>query len=121
MGNMREVTRQLRVQQWLGIIHDRAQSGMTVKDYCIKNGLSRDSFFYWARIIKDQALQELPDRKFVELPAVCEYDSASKPQAALATDTSSLIININGINITVTETTSSSLLTKTLEVVKNVP
>lgn len=121
MGTMREVTRQLKIQQWLGIIHDRVQSGMTIIDYCRKNGLSRDAYFYWAKIIKEQALQELPGRKFVELPAVCQNEMIPEtPDNLSADNASSLLINVNGINITVTETTSSSLLARTLEVVKNV-
>ena len=121
MGNMQEVTRQLRIQQWMGIIHDRAQSGMTVKDYCRKNGLSRDSYFYWAKIIKEQAIQELPGRKFVELPAVCQNEIIQEMPNNLSEDTApSLLINVNGISITVTESTTSSLLARTLEVVKNV-
>ena len=120
MSKTREATRQFRIRQWTQIIHDRAQSGMTIKAYCKKNNLSRDSYFYWARIIKEQAVKELAvaGQRFVELPvgqAAGIPSIYSDPEPELSV----LQLSIGQIQITVNEKTSAALLSRTLEVVRN--
>lgn len=56
--NPHEVKRKLSIQQWRQIIQDRQNSGLTVDDYCKKNNLSRHAYFYWLRIIRQQAIDE---------------------------------------------------------------
>lgn len=117
--NTREATRQFRIQQWTQIIHDRAESGMTIKDYCKKNNLGRDAYFYWAKIIKEEALKNLPQQQFVELPL---SQTSDLPQVARSTPvfTAELKLQIKDVSITVTDATSPALLARTLEVVNNV-
>ena len=40
------------------IIQDRNQSGLSVKDYCAQHQLSRDSYYYWLRKVKETLLTE---------------------------------------------------------------
>ena len=120
MSKTREATRRFRIQQWSQIIHDRVQSGMTIKEYCRKNQLSRDAYFYWARIIKEQAITELTvtEQQFVELPASRE-DIAPTIYPGSGSEYSELLLTVGQVQITVTEKTSSDLLSRTLEVVRN--
>lgn len=50
--DVRSTKRKLCIQQWQEIIRDRNNSGLTVDEYCNQNGLSRNSYFYWLRIIR---------------------------------------------------------------------
>ena len=50
--DVRKAKRALNNQQWKAIIEDRNSSGLTVAEYCRQNALSRDSYFYWLRIIR---------------------------------------------------------------------
>ena len=52
MNIAKEATRQFRIQQWAKIIQDKNQSGLTVKEYCEKNNLTRDTYFYWVFLAK---------------------------------------------------------------------
>jgi hypothetical protein len=38
------VTTKVRLERWTRIIQDRINSGLTVKDYCIKNNVSGDAY-----------------------------------------------------------------------------
>ena len=116
MGGIREATRQFRIQQWTKIIHDRAESGMTIKDYCNQNNLSRDAYFYWAKVIKEEALKNLPAQQFVEVPAVQDLPQVSQTAPAYTTE---LKLQIKDVSITVTDSTSPALLSRTLEVIRN--
>ena len=54
----RAATRQIRIRQWQEIFHDRRESGMTVKDYCQKHGITKDSYYYWQRVAREAAISE---------------------------------------------------------------
>lgn len=115
---IREATRQFRIQEWTKIIQDRMQSGLSVVEYCRQNKLSRDAYFYWAKIIKEQALKNLPEPRFVEMPAA--VPAQGTPYALPGISSSSeLAIEISGVKITVTDSTSPQLLARTLEVIRN--
>ena len=65
------VTREVRLRQWREIIHARQESGLTVKDYCESHGITKDSYYYWQRLVREAAIAEagpmfaelLPDRQ----------------------------------------------------------
>lgn len=54
----RKATRQFRLQQWQNIFHERAESGLTVKDYCRSHGISKDSYYYWLKVAREAAIAE---------------------------------------------------------------
>ena len=116
MSGLRDATRQFRIQQWTKIIHDRAESGMSIKDYCKQHNFSRDAYFYWAKIIKEEALKNLPAQQFVEVPAVQDLPQVSQTAPTFTTE---LKLQIKDVSITVTDSTSPSLLSRTLEVLRN--
>lgn len=49
----RAETRRICLAQWNKIFSDRASSGLSVKDYCAQNNISRDSYFYWQNIARN--------------------------------------------------------------------
>jgi len=55
--DIRKAKQALNIQQWKAIIEDRNGSGLIVAEYCRQNVLSRDSYFYWLRIIRKKNLQ----------------------------------------------------------------
>lgn len=53
---------------WRERLADAAQSGLSVKEWCSRNGFSIDQYYYWKRRLPDPSggpavLQERPDRK----------------------------------------------------------
>ncbi|MBR3400880.1 MAG: IS66 family insertion sequence element accessory protein TnpB [Parasporobacterium sp.] len=116
MNIAKEATRQFRIQQWAKIIQDKNQSGLTVKEYCEKNNLTRDTYFYWAKIVKEDALRSLPVQRFVELPSAPVPASVTPDPAAVPSE---LRIQIRDVSVIVTDSTSPALLSRTLGVIRN--
>lgn len=95
---------------------------MTVDAYCKQNDLSRHAYFYWLRIIREEALEQSAASGFVELnlPTDAGSETSVVPTIlAEKAESSPLILSINGITIQVTESTSSALLARTIGVIKN--
>ena len=55
MSDIRAVKRNISMQRWAAIIADRNTTGLTVREYCIRNNLSRNSYFYWLRQLRQEA------------------------------------------------------------------
>ena len=120
--DIRSVKRNYSIQQWKSIIQDRNNSGMTVDTYCKQNGLSRHAYFYWLRIIREEALEQSSTSGFVELNLPADAGSETSMVTAIPAEkakSSQLILSLNGITIQVTESTSSALLARTIGVIKN--
>ncbi len=67
--NIAQVTHQAKLDRWTGILKEQNSSGLSVKDWCSQNGISRDQFFYWKRKLKESVLESaLPDIVPVTLP-----------------------------------------------------
>lgn len=47
------------MQQWRKYLKERADSNLTVKDYCEKHGLNIKSYYYWQKIIRNEAGKSL--------------------------------------------------------------
>lgn len=75
--------RNYNIQQWKTIIQDRNNTNLRADEYCKQNGLSRNSYFYWLRIIRDEVLEQSSESGFVELSLPTETDSGSHPITAV--------------------------------------
>ena len=118
MNNTKLATTKLRLQHWAQIFHDRANSGMNVKEYCAAQCLSKDAYYYWLRKVKNAAL-ESAGIDFVELDKSSYDTSRCDPQNTEPCFTAEAIVSIGGVNISVNSTTSKALITSILEAVKN--
>ena len=56
-GNVRDMEKE---QYWREIVRGAGQSGMSVREYCLRHGLKESQFHWWQRTLKDRAL-ESPD------------------------------------------------------------
>lgn len=120
---------QAKLQNWTKLIQDQQASNLTVDDWCKENNLSRNSFYYWNRLIKENLLDSRShDIVPIEMP-MCSAPNVipATPVPILASDctslaptsTPSLTISVNGISIEVTDDTSDILLTKVIKAVRN--
>lgn len=54
----------LRKEQWMHLISERQDSGLSVREWCTQNNLSENSYYYWLRKIRSTALEEyLPEKE----------------------------------------------------------
>jgi len=59
-------TANIRLRMWADIIRRRTESGLSVEEWCLRNDVSRDQYFYWLRKVKATALQST-EAEFVEI------------------------------------------------------
>ena len=50
-----ETTEKYRLNYWAQIIHERNESGLTIKDYCKGAGFHQNKYFYWQRKLRKAA------------------------------------------------------------------
>lgn len=136
MAEARAVKKQLSMQYWASIIADRKSSGLNIDEYCKENNISRNSYFYWLRQIRENVASSIDSTELslplsnaapgtlVELvpsqssrkPAVI----SSVPQISVSPDTEETInILVNGVTIPVRSCTSDELLIKIMRAARN--
>ena len=57
-----EAKRIARINEWRQLIHERQQSGESVRAWCQQNGIRESSYYSWLRIIREEALRETENR-----------------------------------------------------------
>ena len=53
-----EAKRITRMNEWRRLITERQQSGQSVRAWCQQNEICENSYYYWLRIIREEALCE---------------------------------------------------------------
>ncbi len=59
---IREAKRITRMNEWRQLIQERQQSGQSVGAWCLQNGIRESGYYYWLRIIREEALCEAQNR-----------------------------------------------------------
>ena len=131
MPEVQSIKKQLHMQQWTAIIEDRLASGLKIDEYCEKNQLSRKSYFYWLRKIREErATSVLPDNNdllpaSVSTGALVELVPSSKHNDAIPKievpdeEAKSFGFSVNGISITVGRDISEEMLSKIMRAARN--
>ena len=111
---MDKTTHQIRCEQWTKIINECLASGMNKTAWCRENGISVKSFFYWQRILRNEAyiIEQVPAAAptsegtpvaFVELKSL---PSGSDPTLFQP----DIIIRKGGVALEISNTASPELL-----------
>ena len=67
----KQILHQAMLNEWASRFADQQASGLTVAEWCRQNEISRDSYFYWKRKLKDELItQALPEIVPLVLPDV---------------------------------------------------
>ena len=74
---MDKSTHQIRCEQWSRLINDCLASGQSKKTWCQENGVSEKAFYYWQRILRNEAYIEMK-----QLPASAPVTLPSEPSVA---------------------------------------
>ena len=54
---MDKITHQVRIEHWTKIMKECLNSGMNKTEWCRANGISDKQFFYWQRILREEAFK----------------------------------------------------------------
>ena len=57
-----EARQAARIIEWRQMIYERQQSGQSVRAWCLQNGIRENRYYYWLKIIREEALCETKDR-----------------------------------------------------------
>ena len=104
--NTKLATRQIRLNEWAGIIKECRSNGLKIDDYCKQHNISRNRYFYWLRRVKEAALSQAG---FVEMPSLNTVPEASSFNTQM-------IIKTEGAELCINNDTSSELLSRVLGV-----
>ena len=112
---MDKPTHQIRCEQWMQVINECLASGMSKSAWCEANGISEKKFYYWQRILRNEAYLEQ-----MQLPSVAPPKAAPPVafvelrQTTVPAETSvfrpDVIIRNNGIVLELSNTVSPELL-----------
>lgn len=58
---MDKSTHQIRREQWTKIINNCLASGQSKKTWCRENGVCEKTFYYWQRILRNEAYIEMKE------------------------------------------------------------
>lgn len=103
--------------QWVQAMQDRIARGESIKDFCARQGISRNTYFYWQRKLREAACENLSPANRAEantalVPkgwAVCE------PSQSVATG-SAVVIEIGICRVVVGIDVSAEQLEKVCRV-----
>ena len=110
--NIREVTAGYRMDQWTQLIQVQAQSGQNIKEFCATMGISRNTYFYWQRklrqaVVEDRLVAQNHSNRLVPGGwAKLEITDAATSK------TSTVTIEVGGCHIAATMETDMALLQK---------
>jgi len=57
--NTQMIAKEYRLSQWAEIIKARNESGKSIKKFCEDAGISKHTYFYWQRKLREEACNEL--------------------------------------------------------------
>lgn len=89
--------------QWQKIIKDQSESGLSIREWCRSNDVSHGKFYYWQRVIREEALIKAGtlavtgQTQFVELkPNIAEIKANNQGTCAVLRSNGNEIEILNG-------------------------
>ena len=102
--NTRQVKRELKIAEWTELIRQRLVSGLSVEQWCKQNGISRDKYFYWLKIVREasctaietlSAGEPLRVERQMDNPVFAKVDLKSETSASCGIRIQSRDITVN--------------------------
>ena len=111
------ITTEYRMAQWAGIIRERGRSGESIREFCLNRGISKNTYFYWQKKLREVAGRELgPAIEEKGLPTVVPGGWAMCEVRELDDNASAVTIAIGKFRITTDAGTSPEQLEKVCRV-----
>ena len=103
MDKLREVTREVRLQQWCALLREQQDSGQSIRFWCMENGVVEKTFHYWKRRLREAAYEQLTEyqatagKSDVAFSEVRLITAPSEEAEAGTTGPSQLHLEIGGV------------------------
>lgn len=66
-----ELKKEYQLQQWAGTVKEQKESGLTVKQWCLEQGISEHAYYYRLHKVRQSmcnALEGVPSPQLAEIP-----------------------------------------------------
>ena len=113
-----DVKTQLSIQNWTEIIKDRNATNLPIDEYCKLHGLSRNSYYYWLRKIRELSLVQNDESQNSNPIVEIKADKMLPTISEVRQNNQVITLTVNGITLAVTPDISSEFLRRTLEVIR---
>ena len=120
----RIATNNYRMRQWMHLISARADTGLTIQDYCKQAGITKHQYYYWQRKIRTNLIDAAESNP----AASAEFAEITCTDVPVVTETPSqagsfiprVEIRIGKMTIGISEAISRNLLETVVEVISHV-
>ena len=105
MDKLREVTREVRLQQWGALLREQQGSGQSIRSWCMENGVVEKTFHYWKRRLREAVYEQLTEyqatasKSDIAFSEVRLITAPSEEAEAGATGPSQLHLEIAGVRL----------------------
>lgn len=55
----KQVTHEVRLQQWANVLRERKSSGSSVRRWCRENDINEKTYYYWQRKLRESVCENL--------------------------------------------------------------
>ena len=119
--NTREIASEYRLAHWGQALQERIVNGETINEFCQSRGVSRNTYFYWQRKLRETAAKQIASQAGASQELIpsgwAQVGVAEEPQK---TRESTLSIEIGSCRIMVDEDTNPELLAKICRVLVSI-
>ena len=98
---MDKEAKELRLAQWAGIIKEQKQSGLTVKDWCSQNGITKDAYYYWQQKLRKEVYAAIKPQESIFAPVPNEV-MVQQSSVSETVNTSSITIKKGKVMVEIT-------------------
>jgi hypothetical protein len=122
MKNTREIAKEYRMSYWAGIMRERAESGLSIRAYCAREGMHVNRYHYWQRRLRAAAVEcgtsSLVVRAKAETvsPVPAGWTQVTSAAENVSPVVSELTIEIGKCRVSANEGTDTELLAKICKV-----
>ena len=125
--DVQKIAEQYRMGEWSEMVREKRASGQSVKAFCKMIGISENTYYVRQRKVRIAACvsrmaEQRPDEaKVAPTGSVAPASGwAIAEIGAVSCENSSVIVEINGCKIEVTQSTDAELLVKTCRVLRSI-
>lgn len=123
MTKIQQIKHQKSMEYWKQVVIAQQQSGLSVTEYCRKQDINYNAFYYWLRKIREEFVGGMPEMAVIDTSEkqFAVLSSTSVTAAVPVSEKHSpLKLSLGAMVLEVTEDTSRELLLKTLSCIKEV-
>jgi len=116
----REIAIEYRLSHWAQIMQERAESGLSIRAFCKQMGMHENRYYYWQHKLRKAACNSIQSNETTNnIGTVVPKGWVSLcPANSLSTQT--ILIELGGVQVTVSHDTDTNLLAKVCKVLKTI-